>query len=97
MPAQATGVTYRCTQPYLKSGPLRSVIFAETDHLTSSRPEGSSIIRLSKESQAGIAWWMEFVAGWNGMSFLRPIQSLSNCCNYIRCIRVVGVWCLVWG
>lgn len=47
-------------------------------HSTSSRPEGSSIVRLSKGSQADIAWWMEFVAGWNGMSFLRPIHSLPT-------------------
>ena len=45
-------------------------------HQTGNRPEGDSLIRLSNACRADIAWWTEFVEGWNGVSFLQPPQAL---------------------
>ena len=45
-------------------------------HATSSRRGGNCIIRLNRSCQADIAWWVEFVGKWNGVSFLCPTQEL---------------------
>ena len=45
-------------------------------HTTGSRPDGNSIIRLNRQCQGDIAWWVEFIQKLNGTSFLCPPDDL---------------------
>ena len=47
-------------------------------HATSARSDGRSIIRLNRACRSDIAWWNEFLAQWNGKSFLCPPASLPT-------------------
>ena len=41
-------------------------------HHSHARPGSTDKIRMNVDARADIAWWQEFVAAWNGVSFLPP-------------------------
>ncbi len=59
------------------------------------RPPASRIpIRLSQSFRADLAWWVEFLSGWNGISFLNPPSSLAKIHLYTD---ASGSWgCAAW-
>ena len=63
-------------------------------HQTGNRPEGHSIIHLNNACRADIAWWTEFIPGWNGISFLCPPHSLQ----VVECATdASGTYMGLWG
>ena len=47
-------------------------------------------IWLNQEFRADLAWWQLFTKSWNGVGLLGSYDS------DVRCLRGMGLWCLVW-